>query len=72
MTFHLVMIEYGGVLARTSGLTKKQHCFSILLGASTLVANYVLKKLPEIVTNLLVIGQGSAQLQRDAKKNSEQ
>lgn len=56
VTFHLLMIEYGGVLARTSGLSKKQHCLSIMLGASTLIANYVLKKVPEAVSNLLVIG----------------
>ena len=40
VTFHLLIIEYGGVLARTSGLSKKQHSLSILVGASTLVANY--------------------------------
>ncbi len=56
ITFHLLMIEYGGVIARTSGLSKKQHCLSILLGASTFVASYVLKKLPKTVSNLLVIG----------------
>ena len=72
VTFHLLMIEYGGLLARTSGLTKKQHSFSILLGASTLVANYALKKLPDAVTNLLVIGQGNAQLKVDARRDLEQ
>lgn len=56
ISFQFVMVEYGGVLARTSGLTQKQHCFSILIGASSLVASFVLKKLPEKMSNLLYFG----------------
>ena len=56
ISFQFVMVEYGGVLARTSGLTNKQHSFSILIGASSLVASFVLKKLPEKITKLLYFG----------------
>jgi len=50
------MVEYGGVLARTSGLTNKQHSFSILIGSSCLFASIILKKLPDKITNLLYFG----------------
>lgn len=56
ISFQYVMVEYGGVLARTSGLTNKQHSFSILIGSSCLFASMILKKLPEKVTNLLYFG----------------
>jgi len=57
ISFQYVMVEYGGVLARTSGLTNKQHSFSILIGASSLFASIILKKLPDKITKFLYFGQ---------------
>ena len=56
ISFQYVMVEFGGVLARTSGLTNKQHSFSILIGSSCLFASIILKKLPEKVSKYLYFG----------------
>lgn len=53
--FQYVMVEYGGTLARTSGLTEKQHVFSILIGSSTLVASFLIKILPVGISKFLVL-----------------
>ena len=53
--FQYVMVEYGGTLARTSGLTEKQHVFSILIGSSTLVASFLIKILPAGISKFLVL-----------------
>jgi magnesium-transporting ATPase (P-type) len=53
--FQFVMVQYGGVLARTSGLTDKQHSYSILIGSTALIPSYIIKKLPDRFTKILVI-----------------
>ncbi len=48
------MVEYGGVLARTSGLEPKQHMFSAILGSTSLIASLVIKLMPKRITDFLV------------------
>jgi len=52
--FQYVMVEYGGIIARTSGLDEKQHAFSVLIGSSALVASLIIKILPEGISKFLV------------------
>jgi phage tail sheath gpL-like len=54
--FQYVMVEFGGVLARTSGLTQQQHGFSILIGSSSLAVSYLIKKLPTKISRFLDFG----------------
>lgn len=51
-----MMVEYGGVLGRTSGLSEKQHAYSILIGSSSLFVSYLIKKLPESISRFLDFG----------------
>jgi magnesium-transporting ATPase (P-type) len=54
--FQYVMVEYGGVLARTSGLTSQQHAFSVLIGSTSLIVSNVIKKLPHQISKFLDLG----------------
>lgn len=53
--FQYVMVEYGGTIARTSGLTEKQHVYSIMIGSLSLVASFLIKILPNGITRFLVL-----------------
>jgi magnesium-transporting ATPase (P-type) len=55
IALQFIMVEYGGVLARTSGLTDKQHSYSILIGSTVLIPSYLIKRLPERITRILQI-----------------
>ena len=54
--FQYVMVEYGGVLARTSGLSSQQHAYSVLIGSSTIVVSFLIKKLPASISRFLDLG----------------
>jgi magnesium-transporting ATPase (P-type) len=63
-----MIVEWGGVVTRTSGLTSRQHAFSVIIGSSSLVASYMIKKLPDVLTDRLVPKINDATLQDDQSK----
>jgi len=56
MGFQYFMVEYGGVIARTSELNGQQHVFSILIGYSSMFVSFLIKKLPKSISRFLDFG----------------
>lgn len=60
-----MLVQWGGIIARTSGLTSQQFAFCVIVGSTSLVASYMIKKLPNIITDRLVPKIDDAKIQED-------
>ena len=43
----LVMVEWGDTITQTSGLEQDEHCVCIIVGSTSLIASFIIRKLPE-------------------------
>lgn len=60
-----MIVEWGGLIARTSGLSSREYAFSVMVGSTSLVASFFIKRLPSVITNRLVPKINDAKLEED-------